>query len=390
MEYVYEWLNHYDRNETGFFDDFIRIPVSPVEKERIVKEHIEQNLKNDPRGLFLIGLCRAHNIIETKEGEVVEIFQGVSSRGLVDGMIYKAFYNQANEPENMSEVYRIAIKYGSILGMILLARDNITSHNMKLVEEAVELYKQASQKGNVVATHMLAYLHSQGRYVEKDVNKALTLYARNVAKDYAASMNNLAQVYHKNYSKYKNADEIIRLYMAAEKRGTKEATKNLLEFYCDNYKKIPNKREMIEWLIMNYEIRQETDEPTKQTKEIKKKIMKICHCHEDIYMSIWKECIYARNDGLKYERAKMENTVEINRLKEKINKIEKEREMTSFFNTTNSIEDIESNIYQEQIKKLEDENETLKSNINKLESDFVGLQEIVNTQYDKKKKVKID
>ena len=90
--------------------------------------------------------------------------------------------------------------------------------------KAVDLYRQASQQGDIESSINLGYMYQKGHGIEQNYEEAFRLYSLAAEQGSALGQLNLAVMYASGYGVPRNDDEAARLLKLAMGQGNPTAT----------------------------------------------------------------------------------------------------------------------------------------------------------------------
>ena len=104
-----------------------------------------------------------------------------------------------------------------------LLREGNEKYEAGEYEQAVALYKQAHDKGNIRATNNLAVCYAEGKGVEKSLTMAFKLYEKAAKKDYVDAQVALGEMYKNGYGCKQDYKTAIKWLEKAAKKGDSDA-----------------------------------------------------------------------------------------------------------------------------------------------------------------------
>jgi len=113
-----------------------------------------------------------------------------------------------------------------------LVSDGIAEYNEKNYKEAIELWKQSCDTGNMAGCNNLAFMYANGKGVHFDEQRASELYALTCDAGDSTACSNLGAIYENGVGKVRqNFVKATRLYNKSCKAGNNMGCNNLADAY---------------------------------------------------------------------------------------------------------------------------------------------------------------
>ncbi|TPX30638.1 hypothetical protein SmJEL517_g05829 [Synchytrium microbalum] len=195
------------------------------EESKLAKHHMESlALKGYPKAQTWVGSAK----LSTNASAGVELLRKAASKNDVDALMALGFmFKNGNKvPRNLKLAHEYLMKahhLGNVeatYGLVLIYRDP----DMKDMEKATIMCKQAATAGLAAAQHDYANMHLYGYYLPKSLWKAIEYFRMAATQGFTPSQLNLVKIFNVGY---KVGDEEVKADLNEARRWLVAAEKGL-------------------------------------------------------------------------------------------------------------------------------------------------------------------